>query len=216
MLAEPNTNSSKSNVTRESGRGLMLDDTHLWQNIRKDNELAFSILYKKYVQRLYSYGMHYCHKHDLVTDCLQELFTSIWTKRSSLSVVHSVSAYLFKSFRRLLIKKITWSKRFLLALEPSHERFFEVSLPIEQVIENHEREVEWNARINHSLKGLSKRQREAIFLRFYNDLSYAEIASVMEMQVDSVYNTISKAIESLRQQLKNAVPLLWTAYLLIF
>ena len=73
---------------------------------RRDNELAFSIIYKKYTQRLYNYGMHCCHDHDLVMDCLQELFVSIWDKRKHLPTVHSVGSYLFKSFPAPVNEKI--------------------------------------------------------------------------------------------------------------
>lgn len=196
-------------------KGQSLDDIRLWQNVRKDNELAFSILYKKYTQRLYNYGMHNYHDRDLVMDCLQELFTSIWTKRKNLSVLHSVSAYLFKSFRTLLVKKLTWRRRFMLSLEPKHELCFDIVLSIEQLIENDETAALRRENIRRCIKGLSKRQREAIFLKFYNDLNYSDIASIMDLQVDSVYNIISKAIESLRLQLKNSVYMFISSFLLI-
>jgi len=45
---------------------------------------------------------------------------------------------------------------------------------------------------------LTRRQREAIYLRFYQNLSYDEIAKLMTMKVESVYNVISKAISLLK------------------
>ncbi len=216
MLAESHPDiSNPLQANLPPGKGQRIDDIHLWQNIRKDNELAFSVLYKRYTQCLYSYGMHNCRDHDLVMDCLQELFTSIWTKRKTLSVVHSVSAYLFKSFRRLILKKLTWRKRFMMTLDARHESCFEVVLPIEQIMERDEQLTQQGRKLTHSIQGLSKRQREAIFLKFYNDLNYSDIASIMELQVDSVYNIISKAIESLRQQLKKNPLLLAFAFPLI-
>jgi RNA polymerase sigma factor (sigma-70 family) len=192
-----------------------LDDVHLWQNLKRDNELAFSVLYKKYTQRLYSYGMHSCRDHDVVMDCLQELFVSIWDKRKTLTTVHSVSSYLFKSFRRLLMKKLSWRRRFLQSIEANQEKYFEIILPVEAVIEKGEDQEEQSERIRRCLVALTKRQREAIFLRFYNDLSYSDIASIMELQVDSVYNIISKAIDSLRQKLKAFIVTGLTAILFI-
>jgi RNA polymerase sigma factor (sigma-70 family) len=216
MLAKTNPDISHlPSPTLPFGKGQSLDDTHLWQNVKKDNELAFSILYKKYTQRLYNYGMHNCHDRDMVMDCLQELFASIWIKRKSLAVVHSVSAYLFKSFRRLLMKKLTWRKRFMLSLEAKHELCFEIVLPVEQLIEDNETLIQQSENINRCVSGLSKRQREAIFLKFYNNLDYSDIASIMDLQVDSVYNIISKAIDSLRQQLKNGISFLVAFFSLI-
>jgi RNA polymerase sigma factor (sigma-70 family) len=206
MLAESPANISQRKDSKlPFERGYSLDDVHLWQNVKKDNELAFSIIYKKYTQRLYNYGVHCCHDHDMVMDCLQELFVSIWDKRKHLTTVHSVGSYLFKSFRRLLMKKLSWRKRFLQSIDLKQERYFEMALPADALIEIVELQEEQSEKLRRSLVMLTKRQREAIFLKFYNDLSYSDIASIMDLQVDSVYNIISKAIESLRQKLKTFV-----------
>jgi RNA polymerase sigma factor (sigma-70 family) len=85
------------------------------------------------------------------------------------------------------------------------ERYFEMALPADALIEIVELQEEQSEKLRRSLVMLTKRQREAIFLKFYNDLSYSDIASIMDLQVDSVYNIISKAIESLRQKLKTFV-----------
>jgi RNA polymerase sigma factor (sigma-70 family) len=204
MLAETHLDTAQLTLPGvATGRGQVLDDSHLWENFKKNNQLAFSILYRKYTQRLYNYGMHNCHDHDLVKDCLQELFTSLWIKRDQLSTVHSVNAYLFKSFRRLVVKKINWRRRFLLSLDLSQDKTFEISPPIEHLIEMDELEKESRKKLNGCITRLSKRQREAVFLKFYNDLTYSDIALIMELQVDSVYNIISKALESLRVQLRS-------------
>lgn len=206
MLAESPAKISQRKDSRLSlERGDSLDDVHLWQNVKKDNELAFSVIYKKYTQRLYNYGVHSCHDHDLVMDCLQELFVSIWDKRKQLTTVHSVGSYLFKSFRRLLMKKLSWRKRFLQSIDLKQEKYFEITLPADALIEIIELQEEQSEKLRRSLVTLTKRQREAIFLKFYNDLSYSDIASIMDLQVDSVYNIISKAIEALRQKLKTFV-----------
>jgi RNA polymerase sigma factor (sigma-70 family) len=49
------------------------------------------------------------------------------------------------------------------------------------------------------LDKLTKRQREAIFLRFTQDLPYEEIASIMAINYRSVINLIHEAIKSIRQ-----------------
>ena len=59
-----------------------------------------------------------------------------------------------------------------------------------------------------SLNNLSPRQYEAIVLRFYNKLSYLEIAEVMDVNEQSVRNLIQRGIESLRQHSQLIVSLL--------
>jgi RNA polymerase sigma factor (sigma-70 family) len=215
MLAKSHAKTSER-VTAPANpyKGKGLDDKFLWQSIREDNELSFSILYKKYTKLLYNYGMHSCHDHELVMDCLQELFASLWSNRKSSTNVYAVNAYLFKSFRRLLVKKLKWRNRFSLSLENREERYFEIVLPADHSMEQEEFEAERMKKLTKCMSALTKRQREALFLKFYNNLNYNDIASIMDLQVDSVYNIISKALDCLRHQLTSGTWLLITALLL--
>lgn len=187
-----------------STRSDSLLDENLWANLKVGNELAFSMLYKRYVNRLYSYGMHSCKDCDLVKDCLQELFARLWSKRETLGVAGSVNYYLFKSFRRLLIGKLIANRKFSLPFRGEPTSVFEFIPPTEDSIIDDEAKSHQLAMLKNSINALTKRQREAIFLKFFNDLSYHEISSIMELRVDSVYNLISKSIDVLRVKLKGS------------
>jgi RNA polymerase sigma factor (sigma-70 family) len=196
MLAKPLKNHNRN--TKDQS----LDDSTLWLSFKKGNDLAFSVLYNKYVHRLYNYGMHTCRNKALVLDCLQELFTRLWDRREKLSEVTCVNYYLFKSFRRLLMNRLTMGRKFLISLKDGDSHGFDfVSSKEDELIEE-EWEIERNKKVRNSLQALTKRQREAIFLKFFNQLSYHEVAAIMDLHVDSVYNLISKSIDILRKKLK--------------
>jgi len=205
MLAKPLKNQNRN--TKDQS----LDDSTLWLSFKKGNDLAFSILYNKYVQRLYSYGMHSCRDRDLVLDCLQELFTHLWDRREKLSEVTCVNYYLFKSFRRLLMNRLTVGKKFLISLSDRESYGFDFSPSQEDTLIEEEWETERNKKVRNSLHSLTKRQREAIYLKFFNQLSYHEVAAIMDLHVDSVYNLISKSIDLLRKRLKGD-----TVFLIVF
>lgn len=191
-----------------------LDDSTLWLSFKKGNDLAFSILYNKYVHKLYNYGMHSCRDKDLVWDCLQELFTRLWDRRERLGEVTCVNFYLFKSFRRLLVNRLTIGKKFLISLNDREGKRFDFVPSTEDSLIEEEWEIERNKKLRFSLHSLTKRQREAIFLKFFNQLSYQEVATIMNLHVDSVYNLISKSIDILRKKLKaNAVVIMMLSYL---
>ena len=196
MLATPLKNLAHSSNDQS------LDDSTLWLSFKKGNDLAFSILYNKYVKRLYNYGMHACRDKELVLDCLQELFTRLWDKRERLGEVTCVNFYLFKSFRRLLMHRLTAGKKFLNSLSIKDRQRFDFVPSTEDVLIEEEWEVERNKKLRQSLQSLTKRQREAIFLKFFSQLSYNEVAVIMDLHVDSVYNLISKSIDILRKKLK--------------
>jgi len=66
-------------------------------------------------------------------------------------------------------------------------------------------QLEQNHIVSKALRVLTKRQHEAVYLKFYCDLSYKEVAAMMSISVDSIYNLISKAIDDLQLEL-NKVP----------
>ena len=185
---------------RSSAKASSFNDEMLWSSFKKGNELALSMLYKKHVQSLYNYGMHTCRDRDIVLDCLQELFSRLWTKRESLAMVYSVKLYLFKSFRRFLFKQII-SKRKITVPFLNQSGVFEFLPSFEHTIIEGELKAEQLKKLRTCLQSLTKTQREVIFLKFFNELTYVEISEIMEMKVDSVYNLVSKTIELLRKKL---------------
>jgi RNA polymerase sigma factor (sigma-70 family) len=66
-------------------------------------------------------------------------------------------------------------------------------------------QLEQNYIVGKALHVLTKRQQEAIYLKFYCNLSYKEVATTMSISADSIYNLISKAIDDLQLEL-NKVP----------
>ena len=180
-------------------------DEILWSNLKNGNELALSMIYKKYVQRLYDYGMHTCRNHDLVKDCIQELFLRLWSKRAGLGDVQLVKAYLFKSFRRQLIAQIIERRKNSAPL-PESDVAFEFTPSIEAILIEDELKEEQIIRLRNCILSLTKGQREIIYLKFYNDLNYQEISEITELQVDSIYNLVSKTIELLRRKLQISKP----------
>ena len=205
MLANPHFTLPKTNRFSRVNEGSVKDEV-LWNSFKKGNELALSMLYKKYVQRLYDYGMNTCKDRDLVLDCLQELFLRLWNKRESVSEITAVKPYLYKSFRRLLIHQLVEQRR-LLTFLAGQAAAFEFTLSIESTLIEDEVRAERMKNLTACIQSLTKGQREVIYLKFFNDLSYREIADVTEIRVDSVYNLVSKAIEVLRKKLRAARPL---------
>jgi len=184
--------------------------------MKRGNELAFSIIYKRYVHKLFNYGMHTCKDRDLVKDCIQELFARLWLKRETLGEAGSVNFYLFKSLRRLLISRLIANRKFIFPFQGEPSSLFEYIPPTEESIIEGEATKQRMELLKSSVDALTKRQREAIFLKFFNDLSYHEVSSIMDLRVDSVYNIISRSLDILRTKLKGTALflLVWGSFTL--
>jgi len=177
-----------------------IEDRVLWQSFKKGNELAFSSLYKKYVNKFYNYGMHLSFDKEIVLDTIQELFTNLWAKHSQLADVQAVNYYLFKVFRNLLFQKANQKKNSFISIDENSD-FEESDLTREESLIVEQTTHEQHVRLQVAMKSLSKRQKEVVLLKFYNELSYQQVASVMEISVESAHNLLSKAIHTLRNSL---------------
>lgn len=112
------------------------------------------------------------------------------------------------------MNRLSMGRKFLNSLSDRESYGFDFSPSKEDSLIEEEWEIERNKKVRNSLHALTKRQREAIFLKFFNQLSYHEVAAIMDLHVDSVYNLISKSIDILRKKLKaDSVLLVLYAYL---
>lgn len=172
----------------------------LWVAFKKGNVDAFDAIYRTYVQILYNYGRKFTTDSNLVRDCIHNLFLELWNHRQSLSDVYAIKPYLFKGLRRKLMRELSQTHPTLDL--PQHEAFaisasYETQLLYEQL------EDERKHHLLGVINKLSKRQREVIFLKYYENLSYEEVAAVMNININTVYNLISLAIRKLREQVSH-------------
>lgn len=185
-----------------------LPQEELWNNFRNGSRDAFAMIYQEHVDDLYHYGVHFCGDGEQVRDCLQELFHDLWQTREHLAdQLLNIRYYLLSSLRRRLLRTLEKDRRH--RAQTSEIPFdFELIPPREHFIIQDEKQQEQQQQLYAALAALPRRQREAIYLRFFHELSYQEVADLMSMKVDSVYNIISKAIGVLKKMLPATVLLL--------
>jgi RNA polymerase sigma-70 factor (family 1) len=181
-----------------------LNDQQLWKSIKNENKLCLSILFDRYYPRLFNYGFKFVQSDEFVKDCIQELFLTIWEQRKTVSSVHSVNSYLYVSMRRTIFNNLRKSKNQKKRNTKFAEEFFEESPDIETRIINKEFEQEFNRQLKSALDDLSNRQKEIIELKYVDGLSNSEIASLLQINRQSVYNHVSEALKQLKYFVNNA------------
>lgn len=170
----------------------------LWSNVRRGDRQAFADLMNQYYPLLLNYGVRLQSDREFVKDCLQDLFIELWSKRKQLDNVQKLKPYLLTILRRRLFRETKRLRWFREAEEVSEDYAFEVQFAIESYLVNNEVQHEDLKRLGLNLQKLSKRQREAIYLRFYQEMEYDDIARVMSINYHSVVNLIYEALRMLR------------------
>lgn len=184
---------------------LLDENLRLWNQFRSGNADAFGELIRIHYQDLFNYGTRFTKDEELVKDCIQDLFLALWKNRLTISETSFVKYYLLKSLRRGLNKAFdkrkhagAWNELYFEAL------FNEARLPqntqsAENKIVMEEELSELSQKMRKVLANLSKRQQEVIYLRYYLDADIEEIAEIMSLNRQSVYNLLHDALKRLKK-----------------
>lgn len=171
-------------------------DHVVWDRFLQGDKAAYAAIYRHYYPRLYHYGVKFCEDVSRTQDGIQEVFTWCWLHRERLAEVHSPGAYLFVSLRHTLSR--ARGPAAASAFVPLSESAFPLQLARDETWMDEERSDEKQAFLQKALDTLTPRQREAIFLRFYEGLSYEEIAPVLGISLKAAYKLLGRAIGELR------------------
>lgn len=163
---------------------------------------AFLTLYQGHYQALFCYGFSLSADRELTKDCIQELFLEMWKTRPSLNKeVKNVRSYLFTWLRRKISRELSRLAKERSADEDMEEFPF-LQLSYEELLIAFQQSEEKKQQLRTALKKLTVRQLEIIKLKFFENLSYRNIAAQTSLTPRTVYNLIYEAIRQLRESMK--------------
>lgn len=172
-------------------------DEALWEHYRNSDEIAFAELFRRHYRKLLHYGLKFTPDQQEAEDCIQELMIRLWTKRLIVNDTESVKHYLLKSYRHILFKKLKQMKTY--EAHSDDTRYPEERMSIEEDIIQNETSLLLQERVKSLLNNLTPRQREILYLRFYQNLTPPEIASMLQINAQSVCNIIQRAFVKIRE-----------------
>lgn len=174
------------------------EDKRLWEQMKKGDDEALATLFKRYYALLYDYGIKISHRQELVKDCIQDLFAYVWKKRSTLSMADSVPAYLIVSLRRLLLKSIERFDQKETVYQEFSQYQFDNAFSSEDILIRNEEIDAVKKVLQQAINKIPTRMREALYLKTYSELSYKEIAVIMQINSQVARNYVSEAFRRLR------------------
>lgn len=194
-----------------------LDIRQVIKLAQKGDRKAFQEMYILYYDRLFKYGCSISIDEGLVHDTIQDVFVWMIRNPSQLSKINNLDTYLIKCVRRNLRTNFVRAK----GKRHNANRYYEglqQDLSVEaNYIQSEERE-EQSLWLKAQLDELSSHQKEVIYLRFYENLSYDQMADILSVSNQVVRNSVYRALKSLRKNIapKNSKPLRRSHFFLTF
>jgi len=178
-----------------------------WERMAGGDQIAFINIYQSNYPSLLTYGFTLTANLELTKDCIQEMFLELWKKHAAVNKdVSDVRSYLFTWLRRKISKEQASVNKH--AKAQNFEQRGQYTWSYEELLIAFQQTEESKAKLTNALKKLTKRQLEIIELRFFENLSYEEIAAKTSLTQRTVYNLVYEAVRHLREYMH--------AFLLLF
>lgn len=173
--------------------------SHLWDETRRGNVDAFGAIHHELYPALLNYLIKIFKDEDISQDILQDLFVKFWERKETLGPIQQVKVYFFRAARSMAFNYMKSPKNQTLPITDNMD--FDMVFSQEDIQVTHESNLEINRLLSAALNGLPKRQKEMIFLKYFEEWNYAEIADVTGIKYQSVINLVHRGMLQLRSEL---------------
>ena len=174
-------------------------DADLLQSIKLSDASAFEELYKRYFPTLLHTAYKQLNSRQKGEDIVQNIFVDLYRRRTSIEVNVSLKAYLHQALKfrvrneyRARVIRMRYQKSLFLG------SFCKIDFP--DALEAKELET----KIHVALNRLPEKCKQVFLLSRKADLSNNDIAADLNIAVSTVEKHISKALKTLRQDLRLA------------
>lgn len=170
-----------------------MEDDALVEQIKFGDEKAAEELIKRYYTPVLRYCKRQCFNLEKAEDLTQETFLKLFKNLSGYKEKRKFKAYLYTIANHVCIDE--------------SRKIKECSLENEEEIRDEcgtMRRIEDKSEIDYLLNALSPEQREAVILRFQEELSFGEIAMVMGCSMRTAQSRVRNALKIMRKERENA------------
>jgi len=174
------------------------ESREIWSRFLSGDNAAFTQLYNEYVQILFRYGSRFASDGELIKDCIQDIFTTLYKERNSLGPPPTnVKVYLFVSLKNNLARALQ-KKSKQERIYPEMD-FFLLEPTVEEQLINNESSGNLQNQIEKILSVLTPRQKEIIYYRYLQELDFDEICTLMHLNYQSAQNLIQRSIKKIKE-----------------
>ena len=187
-----------------------MTDLELVRAARAGDEGAFETLVRTHEKKIYNLCLRLCGNSDDAADAAQEAFVSAWRALPFFREESNFATWLYRLATNASIDLLRREKRHRAPVslddeEQSVDAVDESASPDELYEKK-----ELRAAVLRAMEGLSDEQRRILILRELQQLSYQEIAEIMDMELGTVKTRIHRARKNLRNALVSSGTFLQT------
>lgn len=158
---------------------------------RTDRDAAFDLLVRKYRKRIYYHALYICKDSEEAFDVAQDVFVRAYHEDRIFDEGFRAKAWLFRVCTNRcynIVRDKTRRGGILERLGKQTQALQEQHKAIDQVVAR-----ELSEGMAKAMDKLSPEHRTILLLRYYDDLSYQEIADTLQIKLGTVMSRLSRA-----------------------
>lgn len=170
--------------------------------LKEGQEKAFDFIFRQHYKALCAQANTYVQDLDLAQSLVQDCFIRLWEVRRQVTEIENISSWLSVMVRNRCIDYLR-----------KYKKVSSLDRASDQPVAGQEADMfllsrEFEEQLVQALNQLPERCRTAFEYSRFEGLTYPEIASRMDISVKAVEALISRALKSLRAELKDYLPLI--------
>lgn len=183
------------------------------QDLRLNSLATFEKLFNNYYSMLCLVAYDLVKSRHLAEEIVDEVFVAVWQKRDEIKINQSIRAYLVKSVKNRCINwfEQTKAERMVMTnvadISVYDSILWNDDYPLGKLLEQ-----ELRNSINESIDALPEHCRQIYQLSRNEDLTYEEIASRLNISVNTVKTQMKIALAQLRKALNDYLPFLFVCF----
>ena len=187
-----------------------MEDFEFVEKLKNGDKESFRYIVDKYQKYILNICFRFTHNKETTEDLTQEVFIEVYRSINTFRGDSKFSTWIYRiavtkslDYLKSQKRKKRWGiiRSFLVESDLEKETVF-----VNDLENNTQKKIENDDRIevlNRALESLSEKQRTAFVLNKYDEMSYQNIADILEMSLSSVESLIHRAKINLRKKLYN-------------
>jgi len=175
-------------------------DKDLVNRLKRGDEQAFELLYRKYFRRLCAFANKYLNNYEATQEVVQDVFFTIWEKRENLDSDKPILSFLFQSTKNKSLHILEHSKveekyQEVIKYAYSQGEFFDAA---DSLLAK-----ELEAKFGEIIESLPEQCRKVFLLSRQEGKKYREIAEELNISEKTVETHMNRALKVFRKELKD-------------
>jgi RNA polymerase sigma-70 factor (ECF subfamily) len=173
--------------------------------LKQGDEQVFESVFREYYEPLCIHARRYLIDPDLAEEVVQDMFFKMWERRDTLVISTSLNSYLYKAVTNHSLNFLNYDKHLKKYQEFVGFRTDNSHLETAHDVLLHS---DLQRKLNKLVLEMPEKRRMIFEMNRFEGLKYAEIANKLDISIKTVEGQMTKALEYMRNKLKDYLPIL--------